>query len=181
MCIWNKNFIIVDGEDCNIYIIDLNTKQIFKTIKGHESDILTIISNVPETEKILKELFVLEIFFEVAIGDIKGNIIETTSFGTSDPKITMLQVIDYLKKNLIVKNCIFWLIVPDEKNEIYRYIITTSKRGWKNFNIVGVWKKNWVLKKCLLILMLMGIFRGSFIWKCKKYKYILFIFMLVNE
>ena len=40
MCIWNKNFIIVDGEDCNIYIIDLYTKQICKTIKVHESDIL---------------------------------------------------------------------------------------------------------------------------------------------
>ena len=37
-----KNFIIVDGEDYSIYIIDLNNKQICKTIKEHESDILTI-------------------------------------------------------------------------------------------------------------------------------------------
>ena len=42
MCIQNKNFIIINGEDCNIYIIDLNNEQICKTIKGYESDILTI-------------------------------------------------------------------------------------------------------------------------------------------
>ena len=36
-----KNFIIIDGEDCNIYIIDLNNKQICKIIKKHESDIIT--------------------------------------------------------------------------------------------------------------------------------------------
>ena len=42
MCIWNKNFIIVDGGDCNIYIINLNTKQICKAIKRHKSDILII-------------------------------------------------------------------------------------------------------------------------------------------
>ena len=42
MYICNKNFIIIDGEDCNIYIIDINKKQICKTKKEHESDILTI-------------------------------------------------------------------------------------------------------------------------------------------
>ncbi len=42
MYIQNKNFIIINGEDCNIYIIDINKKQICKTKKEHESDILTI-------------------------------------------------------------------------------------------------------------------------------------------
>ncbi len=42
MYIQNKNFIIINGEDCNIYIIDLNNEQICKTIKGYENDILTI-------------------------------------------------------------------------------------------------------------------------------------------
>ncbi len=42
LSVYGQNFIIVDGEDYVIYIIDLNNKQIYKTIKEHETDILTI-------------------------------------------------------------------------------------------------------------------------------------------
>ena len=36
---------------------------------------------------------------------------------------------------------------PNKKSEIYEYITTTPKREWKNFNIIGVWKKKLGIEK----------------------------------
>jgi hypothetical protein len=58
----------------------------------------------------------------------------------------MLQVIDYLKKNLLVRSCIFWF-VRNKKNETYGYITSASERGWTNCNIIGILKKSWVYTK----------------------------------
>ena len=106
-------------------------------------------SSVPNGDKIFGGIVCGGAIFEVAIGDIKGNIIERTSFETSDPKTTMLQVIDYFKKKKICSLGVasFGPIDPDKKSETYGYITTTPKRGWTNFNIIGVLKKKLGIEK----------------------------------
>ena len=72
----------------------------------------------------MKELFVVNVILKLWLGDIKGNIIERISFETSDPKTTMLQVIDYFKKKICWLGVIsFVLIISDKKSETYIIII----------------------------------------------------------
>ena len=42
MCLWNKNYLILGGENSIIYILNLNSKKVTQTLKNHESDILTL-------------------------------------------------------------------------------------------------------------------------------------------
>ena len=103
-----------------IYIIDLKNEQICKTIKGYETDILTINKiKFNDKEECLINLDYYGIIklwnvwfnvlsvcggdiFEVAIGILRKNIIERTSFEKLEPKTTMLKVIDYLKKKFVI-------------------------------------------------------------------------------
>ena len=105
-------------------------------------------SSVPDNEKIFGGLVCGGAMFEVAIGDINGNIIERKSFETLDPKTTTLQVIDYFKDKDIYSLGVasFGPIDPDKKSETFGYITTTPKKGWSNFNIIGVLKKKLNIK-----------------------------------
>ena len=62
---------------------------------------------------------------------------------------------------MLVRICIFDPIVPDKKNETYGYIITTPKREWKNFNIIGVWKKKLGIKKMSFDIDVNGAYLGE--------------------
>ena len=105
-------------------------------------------SSVPDNEKIFGGLVCGGAIFEVALGDINGNIIERKSFETSDPKTTILQVVDYFKDKKIYSLGVasFGPIDPDKKSETFGYITTTPKKGWNNFNIIGVLKKKLNIK-----------------------------------
>ena len=74
-------------------------------------------STIPDNQKIFGGIVCGGAIFEVALGDINGNIIERQSFETSDPKTTTLQVIEYFKKkkNYIFGCGIIWSNRPRQK------------------------------------------------------------------
>ena len=78
-----------------------------------------------------------------AIGDEQGNILERISIPTLEPENTMPAIIDFFKNKNISALGIgcFGPVDLDKKSETYGYITTTPKLAWRNYDIVGVCKK----------------------------------------
>ena len=79
----------------------------------------------------------------VAIGDENGKILERASFPTKTPEETMLQMIDFFKDKEIESLGIacFGPIDLNKASKTYGYITSTPKLAWKNYDIVGAFKK----------------------------------------
>ena len=78
-----------------------------------------------------------------AIGDEQGNILERVSIPTLAPETTMPAILDFFKNKNISALGIgcFGPVDLDKKSETYGYITTTPKLAWRNYDIVGVCKK----------------------------------------
>ncbi|MCR4757153.1 MAG: ROK family protein [Butyrivibrio sp.] len=79
----------------------------------------------------------------VAIGDENGKILERASFPTKTPEETMPQMIDFFKDKEIESLGIacFGPIDLNKASKTYGYITSTPKLAWKNYDIVGAFKK----------------------------------------
>ena len=79
----------------------------------------------------------------VAIGDENGKILEKASFPTLTPSETMPKMIDFFKDKEIVSLGIacFGPIDLNKKSKTYGYITSTPKLDWRNYDIVGEFKK----------------------------------------
>ncbi|SDA56980.1 fructokinase [Butyrivibrio sp. INlla18] len=79
----------------------------------------------------------------VAIGDENGKILERASFPTKTPEETMPQMIDFFKDKEIESLGIacFGPIDLNKDSKTYGYITSTPKLAWKNYDIVGAFKK----------------------------------------
>ena len=78
-----------------------------------------------------------------AIGDEQGNILERVSIPTLAPETTMPAILDFFKNKNISALGIgcFGPVDLDKKSPTYGYITTTPKLAWRNYDIVGVCKK----------------------------------------
>jgi fructokinase len=78
-----------------------------------------------------------------AIGDENGNILHKTSFPTEDTAVTMPKIINYFKDKSIEALGIgcFGPIDVNPKSSTYGFITTTPKIAWRNYDIVGDFKK----------------------------------------
>ena len=78
-----------------------------------------------------------------AIGDEQGNILERVSIPTLAPETTMPAILDFFKNKNISALGIgcFGPVDLDKKSPAYGYITTTPKLAWRNYDIVGVCKK----------------------------------------
>ena len=78
-----------------------------------------------------------------AIGDDQGNILERISIPTLEPENTMPAIIDFFRdKNISALGIgCFGPVDLDRKSATYGYITTTPKLAWKNYDIVGICKK----------------------------------------
>ena len=78
-----------------------------------------------------------------AIGDEQGNILERVSIPTLAPETTMPAILDFFKNKNISALGIgcFGPVDLDMKSPTYGYITTTPKLAWRNYDIVGVCKK----------------------------------------
>lgn len=79
----------------------------------------------------------------VAIGDENGKILERASFPTLTPSETMPKMIDFFKGKEIVSLGIacFGPIDLNKESKTYGYITSTPKLDWRNYDIVGEFKK----------------------------------------
>ena len=79
----------------------------------------------------------------VAIGDENGKILERASFPTLTPSETMPKMIDFFKDKEIVSLGIacFGPIDLNKESKTYGYITSTPKLDWRNYDIVGEFKK----------------------------------------
>ena len=79
----------------------------------------------------------------VAIGDENGKILERASFLTLTPSETMPKMIDFFKGKDIVSLGIacFGPIDLSKESKTYGYITSTPKLDWRNYDIVGEFKK----------------------------------------
>ena len=107
----------------------------------------------------------------VAIGDENGNILERASFPTLSPSETMPKMIDFFKGKEIVSLGIacFGPIDLNKESKTYGYITSTPKLEWKNYDIVGEFKK------ALLVPVgfdtdVNGSLLGEITWGCAKNK-----------
>ena len=77
------------------------------------------------------------------IGDEQGNILERVSIPTLAPETTMPAILDFFKNKNISAMGIgcFGPVDLDQKSPTYGYITTTPKLAWRNYDIVGVCKK----------------------------------------
>ena len=78
-----------------------------------------------------------------AIGDEQGNILERVSIPTLAPETTMPAILDFFKNkntSALGIGC-FGPVDLDKKSPTYGYITTTPKLAWRNYDIVGVCKK----------------------------------------
>lgn len=78
-----------------------------------------------------------------AIGDEKGKIYERISIPTETPQITLPKMIEFFKEKEIEALGIgcFGPIDLNRTSETYGYITTTPKLAWRNFDMVGTFKK----------------------------------------
>lgn len=87
--------------------------------------------------------------FVCAIGNDELEIIERTSFPTTEPEETMAQVIAFFKKYENDLQSIgvgsFGPIDIHRESKTYGYITSTPKLAWQNFNFVGSLKKQFNL------------------------------------
>ena len=81
--------------------------------------------------------------FICGIGTADGNIIDKTSFSTSDPTTTLSGVVNYFKT---IRNrydfskiglASFGPLDLNPRSSTYGYITSTAKKGWQNINIKG--------------------------------------------
>lgn len=79
----------------------------------------------------------------MAIGDETGTIFEQISIPTQTPEITMPKMIQYFASKKIEALGIgcFGPIDINKTSQTYGYITTTPKLAWRNYNIVGEFKK----------------------------------------
>lgn len=79
----------------------------------------------------------------MAIGDENGTIFEQVSMPTQTPEITMPKMIEYFASKKIEALGIgcFGPIDINKTSQTYGYITTTPKLAWRNYNIVGEFKK----------------------------------------
>ncbi len=79
----------------------------------------------------------------VAIGDESGNILERVSFPTLTPKETMPRMIDFFRGKEIQSLGIacFGPIDLNKSSKTYGYITSTPKLEWRNYDIVGEFKR----------------------------------------
>ncbi len=79
----------------------------------------------------------------VAIGNEKGEILERASYPTLTPEETMPEMISFFKEKEIESLGIacFGPIDLDKKSKTYGYITSTPKLAWRNYDIVGEFKK----------------------------------------
>ena len=78
-----------------------------------------------------------------AIGDEQGHILERVSIPTLAPENTMPAILDFFRNKNISALGIgcFGPVDLDKKSSTYGYITTTPKLAWRNYDIVGVCKK----------------------------------------
>lgn len=78
-----------------------------------------------------------------AIGNEQGEIFEQVSIPTETPEITIPKLIAYFKEKEIEALGIgcFGPIDLNEKSETYGYITSTPKLQWRNFDMVGAFRK----------------------------------------
>lgn len=79
----------------------------------------------------------------LAVGNEKGNIQNRISIPTRTPEETMPEMIKFFKENDVDALGIgcFGPIDLDRQSQTYGYITSTPKLAWKNYNIVGEFKK----------------------------------------
>ncbi len=79
----------------------------------------------------------------VAIGDENGNILERASYPTLTPEETMPKMIDFFKGKEIQSLGIacFGPIDLNKSSKTYGYITSTPKLEWRNYDIVGEFKR----------------------------------------
>ena len=78
-----------------------------------------------------------------AIGDENGTILEQETFPTTTPEETIPLLVDYFRERQIQALGIacFGPIDPDPDSETYGYILHTPKLAWRNYDIVGAFRK----------------------------------------
>ncbi|MCM1047044.1 MAG: ROK family protein [Clostridiales bacterium] len=78
-----------------------------------------------------------------AIGNENGEILEQISIPTETPEITVPRLIEFFREKEIETLGIgcFGPIDLNRDSDTYGYITTTPKTAWKNYNIVGAFKK----------------------------------------
>lgn len=84
--------------------------------------------------------------FVCAVSDEKFNLIDKTSFPTTDPNTTLQNIFDFFDKYKELKAIgigSFGPINIDKNSEKYGYITSTPKIKWKNFDFLGGMKKHY--------------------------------------
>lgn len=78
-----------------------------------------------------------------AIGDESGRIVKTIKIPSGMPDDTMPKIIDFFRSNSVMAMGIasFGPVDPDVKSPTYGYITSTTKVGWKDFNLLGTIKE----------------------------------------
>ncbi|HEX3023156.1 MAG TPA: ROK family protein [Lachnospiraceae bacterium] len=83
----------------------------------------------------------------VAVGNEQGEILDRLSIPTQTPDITMPQLVAYFKEKGIDALGIgcFGPIDLNRESDTYGYITSTPKLAWKNYNIVGAFRKELIV------------------------------------
>lgn len=78
-----------------------------------------------------------------AIGDETGKVLEQVSLPTQTPDLTMPEMIAFFEKRKVdaLGIACFGPVELDENSPNYGYITTTPKLAWRNFDIVGSFRK----------------------------------------
>lgn len=81
--------------------------------------------------------------FVCGIGNEKGEILEKVSFPTETPEITLAKAVEFFKDKNIERLGIgsFGPIDVNPNSKTYGYITKTPKLAWKDYNILGYFKK----------------------------------------
>lgn len=82
--------------------------------------------------------------FVCGIGNEQGDILERTSFPTTTPKETMVQVVEFFRGKEVDAIGVgsFGPVELDRKSPAYGFITTTPKLHWSQFDLVGEIKKH---------------------------------------